>query len=754
MSLGAVLAATAACSGDPRDARDRFLARADAYAVQGKTAEAIIEYRNAIQVDPLWAPAHVKLAESYIRSGNVQGAAGEYVRAADLRPEDGDLQVKAGAFLLFLGRPQEAADRARRALALNPRHARAQVLMSGSLANLKEFGGALAAINKAIELEPGTSGPYAALGALQLEQGQLAEAQRALKRAVSLDPTSTAVRLLLARFYFVTGRIAEAEKEFRGAVTLAPREPSVNRALASFLIATRRLPEAEPFLRTIADVTGQADAQLLLADFYASTGQPERASALLRPLISAGDVFAAASVRLAALEYALGHRAQAHARLGEVLRRDPSHAMALAVSAEFLLRERRFDPALATATQATEADPQEWRLRALLARIHTARQDTVRAIAAYQDALRLQPVNGTVLRELARLSLASGDPDRALRFAEDAIAAGVEVTGTRLLLVRALLARRELNRARAEIRQLALQEPGSAPVQVEQGVLAALEGRVADARQAFALALTRDPNSTEALSGLAALDIADKKPEVARARATRWVAERPSAPLARLAAARVMMAAGDHPSAERLLRGAIGDDPSNLGAYVALAQLYLAGGRLDESRKEFDAAAVRSPQPVAALTMSGSILLAQNRVAEARERFERALQADARAAVAANNLAWIYAESGEQLDTALHLAQVAKRELGEVPEVLDTLGWVYLKKNLPTIAIPLFEQNVRRDPGNAGYQHHLGLAYASAGDVARARGALQRAVDLAPGLTGAREALAALPAHAGAPRGQ
>src|SRR5581483_784930 len=121
-------------------------------------------------------------------------------------------------------------------------------------------------------------------------------------------------------------------------------------------------------------------------------------------------------------------------------------------------------------------------------------------------------------------------------------------------------------------------------------------------------------------------------------------------------------------------------------------------------------------------------------------QFERALQIDPEAAVAANNLAWIYAETGENLDVALQLARVAQKRLPGVPEVADTLGYIYYKKNLAPLAISAFTLSAERDPGNATYQYHLGLAYAGAGDTKRAKELLTRALALKADFSGAQEA--------------
>ena len=105
---------------------------------------------------------------------------------------------------------------------------------------------------------------------------------------------------------------------------------------------------------------------------------------------------------------------------------------------------------------------------------------------------------------------------------------------------------------------------------------------------------------------------------------------------------------------------------------------------------------------------------------------------DPRAAVASNNLAWMYAEKGENLDLALKLAQAAKAELPDVAEVNDTLGFVYLKKNLPRAGDPAAAggggEGRRRSPA---YRVRLGQAYAMTGDKVKARAELEQAVKLA-----------------------
>ncbi len=74
----------------------------------------------------------------------------------------------------------------------------------------------------------------------------------------------------------------------------------------------------------------------------------------------------------------------------------------------------------------------------------------------------------------------------------------------------------------------------------------------------------------------------------------------------------------------------------------------------------------------------------------------------------------------------------------------DTVGWVYLKKSLPSLAVQQLQQAADAAPGNAMIQYHLGVALTKAGDAARGRQALERALRLnlaAPAATDARQML-------------
>jgi len=301
----------------------------------------------------------------------------------------------------------------------------------------------------------------------------------------------------------------------------------------------------------------------------------------------------------------------------------------------------------------------------------------------------------------------------------------------------------DLSRAEAEVKALMTAFPNAAPVHVESGMLQTFQRNLPGARKAFERALELEPNNTEALAGLVTIDIAQNRLADARARVDARLARTPDDPTVLVLAARTHATAKDLPRAEQLLLKAVEVSPSNLQAYSLLGQLYVQQQKLDQAREKFVEMAKRQPKAVGAETMVGMILQMQGKTAEAQKQYERVLGLDARSPVAANNLAWLYAESGTNLDVALQLAQTAKAGLPDSGEINDTLGWVYYKKNLASSAVLALREAVTREPQNPSFNYHLGLALAKSGDNAGARQALERALK-DPTFTAAADARQAL----------
>ena len=88
--------------------------------------------------------------------------------------------------------------------------------------------------------------------------------------------------------------------------------------------------------------------------------------------------------------------------------------------------------------------------------------------------------------------------------------------------------------------------------------------------------------------------------------------------------------------------------------------------------------------------------------------------------------------NGKDLDQAMTLVQRAKQQAPNNDDITDTMGLIYVKKKLTDNAVTLFTDLVKKQPKNALYHYHLGMAQLQKGNRATARQSLQTALQLKP----------------------
>lgn len=737
-----VLAATAllalsACS-DPAVSKQKHLERGNALAAGGKLQEAILEYRNAIKVDRQFGEARFKLAEAYAQTQNAQ-AAKEYIRAADLLPARPDAQVKAAVVTLMAKDFAQARKYAEAALKADPKNVDAQIVLASAFAALKDTASAVRELEEAMALAPDDARPYLNLANIKAAEGKPAEAEEMYKRAVQTDPRSVNARLALAYFYWASRRTDDAHRSIQEALSINADDLLANRMLAILSLAQNRAADAEaPLLRLV----GKKDrnATLTLAELYSRTGRSAQARPLYETLKSDKKTWTIAVTRLAALDYRENKRDAAHAQIDAALKQDGKNVDLLALKARWLMQEQRLDEALALAKSAVAVNDKSASAQQTLGEVHAARGEVDAAITAYTAALAANPQLTAAQLQLSKLEMAQGKNAEALTHAVAAQKSSPRDPEVRLAVARATLANRDIQGAEAQVKALQTDYPRAAGVHALYGRVLLAKTDVRGAAREFDKALELAPSNLDALAGRLAVDVHDKRPADGRPRIERALASSPKDPKLLMLAAQFELSARDMSRAEQYLRQAVEADPSFVDAYSMLGRFYAQQNRLEEAKKEFTELVKRRPDSVAAQTMIGMILERQGRPDESIKAYESVVKNTSRAALASNNLAYLYAERGEQLDLAVQLAQSAKLQMPDSADVSDTLGWVYYKKGMAELAIRPFEFSVEKDPKNPVFAFHLGLAYAKAGRTDKARETLDRALKLQPDFPGADQA--------------
>ncbi len=218
-------------------------------------------FNEALDRDPLYAEAYTGLAAAYATEGG-----NAFVAAADVYPK--------------------ARAAAERAIELDPNQSDAYAI----LANVTFFydwdlPGAERELKRAIELDPNSARAHQWYGILLYYSRRFDEAREQFRRAKELNPLAIQIDLTMAMLY-------EAEHNYDQAIELGRKILSehdhfVARMLLALLYADKKqYPDAiREAQKAVALAVDDPDANLVLANIYAQSGQRDQALAIVRKFV-------------------------------------------------------------------------------------------------------------------------------------------------------------------------------------------------------------------------------------------------------------------------------------------------------------------------------------------------------------------------------------------------------------------------------------------------------------------------------------
>jgi Flp pilus assembly protein TadD len=184
--------------------------------------------------------------------------------------------------------------------------------------------------------------------------------------------------------------------------------------------------------------------------------------------------------------------------------------------------------------------------------------------------------------------------------------------------------------------------------------------------------------------------------------------------------------------AVKIFQSLLKTDPKSADLLVRLAETERRKGDVNAAIDTFRLASQAAPADTRPLLQLGLLMDGTGRRDQAKPIYEQILKIQPDHPIALNNLAFIKAEEGQDLDEALTMAQRARQGLPNSPDVMDTLGWIYLKKNLSDDAIRTFKELVVSSPNSASYHYHYGMALLQKGDKPSAKRELETAIRFNP----------------------
>jgi len=721
-----------------------------------------------------------KLLERAERIGPSDPVAGIKLYSRVLQnPKDPDprfvakILVRRGDLFLLAKDPQSAFDDYQRGSQLDPRNVEAHLRS----ANLLLIGNAPARATEeatlVLRMQPGNPDALAVLGVAAINGGRTAEGKAILKQVLSKSPervdvavivadidrvegsTEEAMKVLLnaaennskdARPRLALGRMAEekgdnraAEQNYRLAVH-SDDSPEANLRLAQFLQRTTRFQESADVLAHIDALQGNKSSHV--ADFRLISGQGKQAaeqyrSALGKLTVAMGardprpDIdpeYAALAARIIEADLQSSGAAQARKHMSPARLHlqqfakyfDPTTTSVL--SAEIALMEGDFQSATSQANSAVTISPDSAPAHFVLASVSQRNGDSARAKAEVDTALVKDPAFVPARLLAADQALADKAPDAAETHV--ALVVRNEPANLRglLLYARILRAQKRYLPAMLMARRALAVDASSSEAHSILGQIDADTDNPAGAFVEYQQAVILAPHSHEAIQGLVNVYQFGRITRPMLRKMEKIANNPPRSATLMETAGRLYAQHHWYDDAERCLRAAAEIDPERGPALTALARNYLSTNDRVNAQQ-----AIAEANRAWAEMLAGSDALDHGDLAQAVHSYEAALQHGENSGTTANNLAWIYAQQSKNLDRALELAKSAHQSLSRDLGVMDTLGFVYLRRREYDQAIQVLEnaldlQRVERMPDAPVLEvrRHLAEAYRETGRTADA----------------------------------
>jgi tetratricopeptide (TPR) repeat protein len=747
------------------------LSRGSAYQKAKDYPAAIIEYKNVLQIDPNNAAAHWGLAKGYLANQQIQEGFWELRETVRLDPDNKDAREQLSQLLLLGGDPDEALAQAEELISRGGE--RGHLQRAQALDRLERTDEALEEYQLAIAAMPDESAPVAIYAQALSRHGDREAAEVYFRKLIEMAPSVSSHTSLATFLAQDPARDDEAEQVFLNATRFTEAEGQIaaHQNVASFYFQRERFDEATAYLEgVIPTVEKPVPLIYLLARLHVAQGNTEKANELIEeatqidpadpvPYLTLsghlgrqGDVAGAlaaakkaleidpsltdAKLRVAEITVDVGYRdgdaekiRQGEQMAEEVLSAGTPSASALMVMAKIHLAQQKVDEAIEGLRAALEFAPNSSQAHFLLGTALSVKGERTTARTELARALEIDPGMLEARRVLAQVHALLGEHEYAIEEARSYLAAKPDSTQTRILLAQSLVILRRMDAALSELNAIPESE-------VNADVLYAL-GRVhlgmnndQEARRYLTMANELMPTHHDILRNLVRLD--QKEGRFAESVARVAAASEAEADSAKLRTLSGLVALMDNrpADAEMAFQEAIELDPADAAGYEQLARLYAKTGRLNEAVTTYETAIKARPEDPNLHYFLGTLYSFGGAQDKAIERYEDAIKYGPDLAYPKNDLAYIYAESGKNLDRALDLAQDAKAALPDTATVADTLGWVLYKRGIPSAAISYLKEAVANSDGDITVSgislHHLAQAYEADGDAEKARQTLRR----------------------------
>ena len=709
-----------------------------------KYPDASINFRKAIQKDGSNADAYYGLGQVLLQQGNPRDAYSVLTRAVDLAPRNFEAKQKLAnlALAAYLGdrrRPKNLYEQINKLsdqfLAHDPSSYDGLRLRAYIAINDNQRAEGIDYFRKALQAKPLDPEVTVNLAAeLFQEEATAAEAERLTLDLIGKKKEAGPAYDLLYRYYASTKRPAEAEKILKAKVAANPGQGAYLLELAGHYRRAGQPEQMKSALATLlSDPKAYPQARLQAGDFYNQTGDPQQALKYYEEGAQSAtkDKLVYEKREVAALT-TLRQPERALERVQASLKENPKDADLHMARALLLLDQRKADAAIEELQGMQNAQKDNPVVKFQLGRALLLKGRAKEATAAWQEAAQLRPDYVDPKLALAVAALDGGHYQDAQRYADAVLSASPSNLRAQLVRSGALQGLGQAAEAESLLSNLRKQLPGNPDVDIEFAFLKLRQNKPADAESIFRTHYKPGQENLRTLTGLVEALILQKHGDQAVRIVQADLAEVPGRPQVQMILANTYALTGQTDAAVQTLDQLIAAHPDNADAQLRLGQLQFNKGALEPALASFQKARDLVPQSIAPLLFVAQTADRLGRNDLARQSYQAALKIDPANLLALNNLAFLTADTGGNLDEAFKLITQASQKVPKQPNVTDTLGYVYLKQKKVVSALEVFAGLTQTYPTNPTFLFHHGLALLESGSKDQAKKELQAALAAKP----------------------
>lgn len=783
-----LLLGLAACDSSEERAEKHFETATELRA-EGDIDRAMVELRNALQLNGTHRDALALMAELQQERGNMQGAYRSYRRLVEAYPEDlrGNRELATIAFNanqwddarryaekaeeLEPGDPgiaavltaltyreagmdeddegmARAAETARGLLEADPADMISRRVVMADLLRRQEYETVLELIDAGLEQNPEARDLYAVRFSVLSQLGDKDAIEAQLKRMVELFPEDENVGAALVRWYISEDRIDEAEAWLRDRVEPGTADPEPRLTLVRFLSELRDAPTALAELNEIlaedplpADVAAAPDTfRALRGGFLFTTGDREAAIAEMQSLVGEtpegepeGEELERLNrykVSLAQMQEGVGNRVAARQLVEEVLADDPSEVAAVKLKARWQVMDDQTGDAIVSLRSALSEAPEDPEIMTLLASAYE--REGNRELMAEMLSLAVEAANRAPRESLQYASFLA--QQEKFRAAEEVVINALRLApeDVRLLnqLGRIHLAMEDWGRATQDIERLRAIGGDEAEALADE-LRAQLLARQRKTDDLTAFLEEMGEGDVNSAAAVIRANLLSGRTQEALDRSAALLEENPDNPTARFVRGLVLTISGDYEAGIPVLEKTVAALPRTEQAWTALYSAYLRSGQRDKADETLGRATEAIPESMNLQWVRAGVLERAGDIDGAIGIYEDLYARNSSAVVIANNLASLlssYRDDPESLDRAWTVARRLKGT--DVPAFQDTYGWIALRRGEAQEALEPLEAAARGLPQDPTVRYHLARAYAALDRVEDARAAYTTAREL------------------------